>query len=135
MSQPAHLAAWQAERREKKRDAVTKAIRTLDQRGVAINFAVVADEAGVDRSWLYSQQDLARQIARLRVETNGPLLPRPQRERASDESLRSRLAAAQQALTRARAENSELRSQIRALSEELARTRGQQWEVGRGHAL
>jgi len=128
MSQPAHLAAWQAERREQKRGAVKEAIRRLDARGVAINFAVVADEAAVDRSWLYSQQDLALEIGRLREQTNGPLRLRPQHERASDASLRTRLAAAQQALGGAREENSQLRSQLQDLRDELSRVRGAVWE-------
>ena len=128
MNQPAHLAAYQAERREHKREAVRRAIRRLDARGVAITFTVVADQAGVDRSWLYSQDDLAAQISSLREQTAGPLHPRPQRERASDESLHSRLAAAQQALARARKEISALRDEGRALREEVARLRGCQWE-------
>lgn len=128
MGQPAHLAAWQADRREQKRDAVRQAIGRLDTRGMAINFAVVADEAGVDRSWLYSQTDLAVEIRRLRDQTSGPLVPRPQRERASDASLRSRLGAAHQALSHARDENSELHRQIRDLREELSRLRGERWE-------
>lgn len=128
MTQPAHLTAWQTERREHKRDAVRQAIARLDRRGVAINFAVVAEAAGVDRSWLYSQSDVANEIRRLREQTSGPLAPRPQAERASDSSLRARLAAAHEALSQARNETSELRSQIRDLREELSRLRGERWE-------
>lgn len=129
MGQPAHLAAWQAARREQKRDAVRQAIVRLDRRGVTINFGVVAEEAGVDRSWVYSQTDLAVEIRRLRDQTSGPLVPRPRTERASDASLRARLAAAHQALGEARAENSELRSQIRELRADLDRLHGQRWET------
>lgn len=129
MSQPEHLATWQADRREHKRDAVCQAIRRLDTRGAAINFAVVAEEAGVDRSWLYTQTDLAHHIRRLRDQTSGPLALRPQTERASDESLRARLAAAHQALRQARDENRELCHQLRDLREELARLHGQRWET------
>jgi len=128
MAQPAHLAAWQADRREHKRDQVRRAVRRLDARGAAINFAVVADEARVDRSFIYSQQDLAREIRRLRDQTDTALSPRPQCERASDASLRVRLAAAQQTITDVRTENSELRAEIRGLREELARLRGVGWE-------
>jgi hypothetical protein len=113
ISQPAHLAAWQAEPREQKRDAVREAIRRLDTRGAAINFAVVADEARVDRSWLYSQLQLAVELRRLRDQTSGPLGPRPQAERASHNSLRARLAAAHQAPSQARDENRELRRRSR----------------------
>jgi len=128
MSQPAQLAAWQTQRRERKRDAVRQALRRLDARGVSINFSVVADEARVDRSWLYSQPDLALEIRRLRDQTNGPLLPRPQHERASDASLRARLAAAHQALNDARADIKELRSQLQAVRDELSRLHGKRWE-------
>lgn len=128
MAQPAHLAAWQADRRERKREDVRQALRRLDARGVAITFAVVADEAGVDRSWLYSQRDLADHIRRMREDTRGPMQPRPQSERASAASLRVRLAAAQQSLADAREENHKLQAEIRALREENSRLRGELWE-------
>jgi predicted RNase H-like nuclease (RuvC/YqgF family) len=131
MGQPAHLAAWQAERRERKREDVRQAIRRLDARGVAITFAVVADEARVDRSWLYTQEDLAAEIRRLREETSGPLRPRPQHERASDASLRVRLAAAQQTVVEVRRENEQLRAEIRALRREISQLRGKLWEPPR----
>jgi predicted nucleic acid-binding Zn-ribbon protein len=128
MAQPAHLAAWQADRREHKREQVRQAVRRLDARGAAINFAVVADEAGVDRSFVYSQPDLASEIRRLRDQADTALSPRPQRERASDASLRVRLAAAQQTTTDARNENAELRAEIRRLRDEIAHLRGVGWE-------
>lgn len=129
MSQPAQLAAWQVERREQKRDAIRDPIRRLDARGVRINFAVVASEAGVDRSWLYSQDDLALEIRRLRDQISGPLVPRRQNERASERSLRARLAAAQQTVGDARKENAELRAKISDLRQELSHLRGEQWET------
>lgn len=129
MTQPPHLAAWQADRRNHKRDAVKQAIRRIDGRGAAVTFALVANEADVDRSWLYSQHDLAREIRNLRDQTSGPLEPRPHHERASDTSLRVRLAAAHQAISDARAENRELRSEIRGLRDELSRIRGERWEA------
>jgi hypothetical protein len=131
MGQPAQLAAWQAERRERKREQVRQAIRRLDARGVAITFAGVADDARVDRSWLYSQVDLADEIRRLREQTQGPLRPRPQQERASDASLRVRLAAAQQTIGDVRRENEQLRAEIQALREEISRLRGELWEQPR----
>jgi chromosome segregation ATPase len=131
MRQPAHLAAWQAQRREQKRDAIRQALRRLDSRGAAISFAVVAEEAEVDRSWLYSQQDLATEIRRLRDGTTGPLASRPQRERASDASLRARLATAHETLKDARAQNRVLLCEIRDLRDEISRLRGEGWEDAR----
>lgn len=127
-AQPAHLAAWQTDRRAHKRAQVRDALRRLDARGAAISFAAVADEAEVDRSWIYSQADLAEEIKRLRDQTSGPLKPRPQRERASDASLQVRLAAAQQVSAEQREEIKQLRKQIRALVEEISRLRGDRWE-------
>lgn len=126
--QPAHLAAWQTDRAAQKRSQLRDAIRRLDSRGVAITFAAVADEAEVDRSWIYSQKDLAEEIMRLRDATSGPLKPRPQRERASDASLHVRLAAAQQTNAEQRDENKQLRDEIRALNDEISRLRGERWE-------
>lgn len=128
MGQPAHLAAWQAQRREQKRDAVRQALRRLDSRGAAISFAVVAEEAEVDRSWLYSLPDLAAEIRRLRDGTAGQLASRPQRERASDASLRARLAAAHETIRDARAQNREMLGEIQDLRDEISRLRGEGWE-------
>jgi len=90
--------------------------------------AAVAEEAQVDRSFIYSQTDLAEEIKRLRDETTGPLKPRPQRERASDASLHVRLAAAQQANAEQRNEIKQLHDENRALREEISRLRGERWE-------
>jgi hypothetical protein len=128
-SQPTHLAAHQIKRRETKREQVRQAIARLDRRGAAITFAAVAEAAGVDRSWLYSQPDLRAAIERLRDETTGPLAPRPARERASDASLHVRLAAAQQTSDDLREEIQALRAEIAALRDENSRLRGERWET------
>jgi len=73
----------------------------------------VAREAGVDRSWLYSQTDLAQEIAELRQQTSAPLKPRPRHERASADSLRTRLAAAGETIDRLRAELTQQRADIK----------------------
>jgi hypothetical protein len=126
--QPTHLAAWQKDRHAQKRAQIRDALRRLDSCGVAITFATVADEAGVDRSWIYSQSDLAGEIKRLRDETTGPLKPRPQRERASEASLHVRLAAAQQTNADQSDEIKQLRDEVRALRDEIGRLRGERWE-------
>jgi uncharacterized alpha-E superfamily protein len=127
-AQPPALTEWQAHQRRSKRVRVVDAIKRLDRRGARITFAAVAEEAGVDRSWLYSHEDLAAEIKRLRDETRGPLEPRPQRERASDASLRVRLAAAQQVSDDLRAEIKQLREENRALRDKISRLRGDRWE-------
>jgi hypothetical protein len=126
--QPAQLAAWQAARREDKRERVRAAIRRLDARGARITFAAVADEARVNRSFVYSHEDLAEEVKRLREESAGPLKPRPRRERASAASLHVRLCAAQQTNAEQRVEIKRLREENRALRDELSRLRGERWE-------
>jgi chromosome segregation ATPase len=128
MSQPAHLAAWQAQRRDRKRAAIREAIRWLNARGAAINFAAVAEAAAVDRSWLYSHEDLAIEIRELRDQGSGPLSARPRQERSSEASLRTRLAAAHQTISEVRGENRALRAEIQRLREEVGRVRGEHWE-------
>ncbi len=126
--QPLALSEWQASQRRSKRAHVIDAIKRLDKRGARITFAAVAEEAGVDRSWLYLHDDLAAEIKRLRDETGGPVEARPQRERASDASLRVRLAAAQQLTDDLRAELKQVRDENRALRDDISRLRGARWE-------
>jgi chromosome segregation ATPase len=127
-AQPVHLADHAARRTTAKRRAAAAAIRRIDQRAGQITFAAVAREAGVDRSWLYSQTDLAHQIAELRQQTSAPLKPRPRHERASTDSLRTRLAAAGETIDHLRAELAQQRAQNEALRDQIARLRGADWE-------
>jgi hypothetical protein len=127
-AQPAQLADYAAKRTKAKRRVVHEAVRRLDERGGEITFAAVAREAGVDRSWLYSQTDLAQQITELREQTSAPLKPRPRHERASADSLRTRLAAAHDTIDHLRAELAEERAENQALRDHVARLRGADWE-------
>jgi chromosome segregation ATPase len=127
-AQPIQLADYAARRTKAKRRAAGAAIRRLDELGGEITFAAVAREAGVDRSWLYSQTDLADQIAELRQQTSAPLKARPRHERASADSLRTRLAAAHETIDRLRAELAQQRAEDQALRDQIARLRGADWE-------
>jgi chromosome segregation ATPase len=127
-AQPIPLADYAARRTRAKRRAAGAAIPRLDQRGSEITFAAVAREAGVDRSWLYSQADLAHQIADLRQQTSAPLKTRPRHERASADSLRTRLAAAHETIDRLRAELAQQRVDEQVLRDQIARLRGADWE-------
>ena len=127
-AQPTQLADYAARRTKAKRRAASAAIRQLDKDGGEITFAAVAREAGVDRSWLYTQTDLAQQITKLREQASAPPNPRPRHERASAESLRARLAAAHETVKRLRAELAEQRAENRGLRDQVARLRGAEWE-------
>ncbi|MGK2954938.1 MAG: DUF6262 family protein [Solirubrobacterales bacterium] len=97
-----------------KRDAATR--RTIDvieefaRTGAHVSVAVVAHTAGVSRGWIYQQPDLLAEINRLRENTS--IVPIPAAQRATDESIRQRLATAREEIERLRAENTMLRTQV-----------------------
>jgi hypothetical protein len=63
--------------------------------GQPINFDSLAREAGVSRSWLYTQQDLRAEVQRLRQRRPARPTPAvPDRQRATEASLLRRLQAA-----------------------------------------
>jgi hypothetical protein len=71
-------------------------------------------EAGVSRSWLYTQPDISGQIRRLRQKTNGAssVGAIPAGQRATDASLRARLTAALDRNKQLADENARLRRQL-----------------------
>jgi hypothetical protein len=112
-----------ARRAEQTRERAIAALRRMDVTGKPINFDTVSREAGVSRSWLYTQHDLRPEIQRLR-ERRSPAtssVPVPDRQRASDASLLRRLEAATDRIRRLEADNQQLRDALaRALGERRA---------------
>ena len=90
--------------------AATAAIETLDRHAQPINFSTVATAAGVSRSWRYTQPEIRDLITRLRAAPTPSLAPSTQR--ASAESLRQRLDAARDEISRLRTDNTNLKDQI-----------------------
>ncbi len=81
--------------------------------GEAVTVSRLASRAAVSRSWIYTQPELRDQIEQLqqhRTKTSSP--NRTLGSRASDESLRRRLALAHQRLAQLRAENQQLRQDL-----------------------
>ena len=74
----APIIAAARHRHELTRARAIQAIRELDHAGSLVTFAGVAGQAGISRSWLYSQPDIRAEIARLRDATSrsGPNLAR-----------------------------------------------------------
>ncbi len=118
---PDPLSEAAAHRHELTRAKVVQALRELDRAGAPVTFARVAREAGISRSWLYTQPDISSQIRRLREKTDGAGFAGaiPAGQRATDASLRTRLAAALDRNKQLADENARLRRQ-------LARTLGEQ---------
>jgi hypothetical protein len=116
----APLAEAAARRHELTRSKAIQALRELDRSGKPVTFAAVASAAGISRSWLYTQPDIRDQVQRLRGTRNGkPASAIPAGQRATDESLRTRLAAALQRNRQLADENTRLRRQLaRALGDQ-----------------
>ena len=118
-----HLVTAARRRHEHTRAKAIAAMHELDRAGTRITFEAVADAAGISRSWLYSQTDIKDEIRRLRSRNQ----PRrstatPDRQRASDDSLRQRLDIA---LRR----NHELADENQRLRRQLAHALGQNRET------
>ena len=99
-------------RSELTRAKAVQAIRQLERSGAVVTFEVVADSAGVSRSWLYGQADLRVEIERLRESTRKTPSSVPVRQRTSDASLLARLQAALDQCRKLTEENSRLRRQL-----------------------
>jgi len=86
------------------------AIEQLDRSGQPVTFSAVAAAAGVSRAWLYRNPGIRDLITRLRTQPARTASTRAA-QRATADSLRARLDAAHQEITRLRAENTTLRQQ------------------------
>jgi hypothetical protein len=94
------------------------ALRAMARDGRQVTIPDLVREAGVSRSWIYTQPELRQEIDQL--QRNGQANPRgpAASARASSESLRRRLELSHQVIAQLREENSELRAA-------LARAHGQ----------
>jgi hypothetical protein len=117
---PDPLSEAAARRHELTRARAIQALRELDRAGAPVTFAGVAQAAGISRSWLYTQPDISSQIRRLREKTGaGSAGAIPAAQRASDASLRARLAAALERNRQLADDNARLRRQLaRALGDQ-----------------
>jgi len=117
---PDPLSQAAARRHELTRSKAVQALHELDRAGTPVTFARVAQEAGISRSWLYTQPDISSQIRGLRQKNGaGSAGAIPAGQRATDASLRARLTTALDRNKQLAEENARLRRQ-------LARTLGDQ---------
>jgi len=116
-----HIVAAARRRAIATRRRATTALRRMDNAGLPISFDALAREAKVSRSWLYAQPDLRVEIERLRARPNpAPHRERlPDRQRASEASLRQRLQIMSE-------RNRQLENENRQLREALAVALGEQ---------
>ena len=115
-----HVIAAARRRSEATKRRAVAALRRIDNAGTPITFDVIAQEAKVSRSWLYSQPDLRAEIERLRGRQRPTARPVPDRQRATDASLHQRLQIATERIRQLETDNQRLR---RALAEALGERR------------
>jgi hypothetical protein len=117
-----HVIAAAHRRSEATRKRAVAALRHLDNAGRPVTFDAVARQARVSRSWLYNQPDLRAEIERLRQRQQpAPHRLVPDRQRASDASLRHRLELATARIRQLEADNKQLRDALaQALGERRA---------------
>jgi hypothetical protein len=116
---PPALTAATLRRIETTRARAREALRRLDRDGHSITFTAVAEAADVSRSLLYSDPALRAEIEALRTVRPAGANQPPVAQRASDDSLHQRLAAALE-------DNHALRAEIQLLRDQLAITLGEQ---------
>lgn len=115
----AHLVTSAQRRHELTRAKAIKTLRELDTAGTPVTFEIVADHAGVSRSWLYTQPDIRAEIERLRSLNRRALPPTtPARQRGTEASLTRRLEIAL-------ARNRDLTNDNQRLRRQLAQALGQ----------
>lgn len=107
-----HVVAAARQRSRATRRRAIAALRTLDNAGTQVSFDAVAREARVSRSWLYGQPDLRAEIERLRSQQRPAARPVPDRQRATDASLRQRLQLATTRIRELETDNKRLRGAL-----------------------
>ncbi|HJT04962.1 MAG TPA: DUF6262 family protein [Pseudonocardiaceae bacterium] len=108
-----HVIAAARQRSESTRRRAVAALRHLDNTGTPVTFDAVARQARVSRSWLYNQPDLRTEIERLRHRQQpAPQRLVPDRQRASEASLRQRLEVATARIRQLEVDNKRLRDAL-----------------------
>jgi hypothetical protein len=108
----APLEQYREDRRVRMHGAVRRALTELDAARQPVNISQVAAAAGVSRQWLYDSP-FRKEIEELRRGSGrATSQPRPARESASENSLRSQLDTLRARLKETRAENAALRAEL-----------------------
>jgi hypothetical protein len=107
-----HLAIHARQRHEQALHRAQQTLTEMADTGQPVTVTTLATQAGVSRSWIYTQPELQDQIRQLQHHRNDADLSRNNATRASDESLRRRLAFAHEQITELRTENQHLREAL-----------------------
>ncbi|BCO39933.1 hypothetical protein MINTM001_10720 [Mycobacterium paraintracellulare] len=114
------LAAANAARHKKKREAVDTALKNFRHDTDRLTVSAVASRAGVSRNFVYSQADVMQEI-RAAAHQQSDRMFRPQPSASTEASLRKRLTDALDALEDNKRVIANQRATIERLTGELAR--------------
>ena len=110
-----HLTEAARRRAQATRRRAVAALRRMDTSGLPVTIDALAREAGVSRSWIYSQPDLRAEAERLRDRPRPAAgKPVPDRQRSSDTSLLRRVEVATQRIRALETDNKRLRDALAA---------------------
>lgn len=116
-----HLAKAARSRAEQTRLRAVTTLRHLAGTDQPVTVSVLAQHAGVSRSWLYTQPDLLTHIREEHPRSDRAMAV-PARQVASDGSLRQRLQLAHNRIRELEADNQQLRHALaQALGDQRAR--------------
>jgi chromosome segregation ATPase len=107
-----HLAEHARQRHQQALQRTQQTLAEMNDAGETVTVALIARRAGVSRSWIYTQPALRDQIQQLQRHRADAETTRKATIRASDDSLRQRLALAHERIGQLRAENQQLRDAL-----------------------
>lgn len=109
---PHHLAEHARQRHDQTLRRAQQTLTELTDAGEHVTIARLANQAGVSRSWIYTQPALRDRLRQLQQHHASAGIVRDTVTRATDDSLRQRLALAHERITQLRTENQQLRDAL-----------------------
>ncbi|MGH3521357.1 MAG: DUF6262 family protein [Mycobacterium sp.] len=103
-----HLAEHARQRHHQTLQRAHQALTELADTGEPVTVALLANRAGVSRSWIYTQPALRDRIRQLQQHRARTGFVRDTVTRATDDSLRQRLTLAHERINQLRTENQQL---------------------------
>jgi hypothetical protein len=118
-----HLAEHARRRHNQTLQRVQQALTELADTGEQVTVTLLANRSGVSRSWIYTQPALRDRIQQLQQQHTSAGFVRDTVTRATDDSLRQRLALAHERINQLRTENQQLRDALAQAHGQLRTTR------------
>jgi hypothetical protein len=107
-----HLAEHARQRHDQTLQRAQQTLTKLADTGQQVTVALLANRAGVSRSWIYTQPALRDRIQQLQQQHTSAGFVRDTVTRATDDSLRQRLALAHERINQLRTDNQQLRDAL-----------------------